>query len=746
MKTPKNNGDGKQFPKAATPSEPHYRNLVDNAVIGIIDVTLDGKVIYANQAAAKMVGYDWPDEARKVNAISLWHDPKKREEFISKLFEFGYVNNFEVEYITRTGKIITVLSSATLHGDVISSMVVDISEHARARSMLELSDARLRRAAEISKTGNWDLDFLTDDLFWSDEVYRIFGLPITDSPPRYEKFLECVVPADREYVDRTWQAAICGEPYDIEHRIQVGAKVKWVREKAELDFDAAGRPVSAAGIVQDITEQKATEEVKATLLHDIGKRLKESECMYRISDSIRTKNSLDEIFQATVSALPAGWHYPDITRGKLRYKKKTWVSEEFEETEWKQSSDIVIGGQNLGSVEVYYLEPCPTLDEGPFMVEERKLIDNIGRTISEAIEHQIAEELLKDSEASLRMIYESAPIIIDGFDKNGRCVMWNKECENVFGWTAEEMFSQENPLALFYPDPEIQQRVIESVMHTPDNTPKEWNPLRKDGSEITCLWANFRLPNGNIISLGQDITERKEAEKKVEKYQGRLKSLALQLTLAEEQERRRLAADLHDHISQSLALTRLRLATARKGLPKNDQRDARFNEISQALLQAIQDTRHLIFELSSPSLNELGLGAAIKEWVEEQVENKHGLQAEFLDDAQGVELDDDLRAIMYRNVRELLTNTIKHADAKTVSVALKGTANQLTITIQDDGKGFDPDVTFHNARSSGGFGLFSIQERMADLGGEFEIVSQPGTGCRVMLQVPIEGQTAGDQT
>jgi len=132
--------------------------------------------------------------------------------------------------------------------------------------------------------------------------------------------------------------------------------------------------------------------------------------------------------------------------------------------------------------------------------------------------------------------------------------------------------------------------------------------------------------------------------------------------------------------------------------------------------------------------------------VEEQVENKHGLQAEFLDDAQGVELDDDLRAIMYRNVRELLTNTIKHADAKTVSVALKGTANQLTITIQDDGKGFDPDVTFHNARSSGGFGLFSIQERMADLGGEFEIVSQPGTGCRVMLQVPIEGQTAGDQT
>jgi PAS domain S-box-containing protein len=493
----------------------------------------------------------------------------------------------------------------------------------------------------------------------------------------------------------------------------------------------------------DITEQKKANEVKAALLHDIGERLKETECMYKISDAIRTKDSLDEIFQDIVSALPPGWHYPDITRGKLRYKEKTWVSEEFEETEWKQSSDIVIAGQILGCVEVYYLEPCPVLDEGPFMMEERKLIDNIGRTISEVIEHQIAQELLKDSEASLRMIYEFAPIMIDAFDKNGRCIMWNKECEKVFGWTAEEMFSQENPLTLFYPDPEIQQRVIESVIHAPDTTPKEWNPLRKDGSETTCLWANYMLPNGSIICLGQDITERKEAEKKVEKYQGRLKSLASQLTLAEEQERRRIAADLHDHIGQSLALTRLQLATARKGLPKNDKRDAQFNEISQALLQAIQDTRNLIFELSSPSLNELGLGAAIKEWVEEQVENKHGLQTEFLDDAQGVELGDDMRAILYRNVRELLTNSIKHADAKTVSVALKGTANQLTITIQDDGKGFDPEETPQNARSPGSFGLFSIQERMADLGGEFEIVSQPGTGSKVTLRVPIEGQTAG---
>jgi len=249
-----------------------------------------------------------------------------------------------------------------------------------------------------------------------------------------------------------------------------------------------------------------------------------------------------------------------------------------------------------------------------------------------------------------------------------------------------------------------------------------------------------------FTAVFNNITERKKAEEKIKKYQHRLKALASQLTLTEEKERRRLASELHDHVGQSLALTRMQLATARKGLPPGERLDAQLEDISQSLFQIIRDTRHLIFDLSSPSLNELGLGAAIGEWMEEQAATKHGLQVELFDHAKNVTLDVNLRAILFRNVRELLTNVIKHAQAKSLSVRLEGTADYLDITIQDDGLGFDPTVALHGVNARERFGLFSVQERMTDLGGKLDIVSQPGAGCKAVLHLAIQTQTQNPDT
>ncbi len=493
----------------------------------------------------------------------------------------------------------------------------------------------------------------------------------------------------------------------------------------------------------DISNRKQVEENRDQLMHDVTERLKESRCIYTIVNSIRTSESLDELFHDTMVAIPLGWQYPDITRCKLRYNDDEWVSEPFEETVWKQSSGIIVDNKICGSIEVYYIEKMPLQDEGPFISHERHLLDSIAHTLSEAIERKLATELLKDSETRLRMIYDYAPIMIYAFDAKGRCVMWNKECERVFGWTAEEVFSYETPLGLFYPDPVIQKQIVQSMLK-PDNTLREWYPVSKNGLRIACLWACFKLPDGNVISLGQDITKRKQAEQKLNEYQQRLKSLAVQLTLAEEQERRRIAADLHDNVGQTLALTRLQLVTARKDVVKDSKQDVLFDDISKSLLEAIQDTRHLIFELSSPSLNEFGLGAAIREWMDENVAKKHGLKVNFFDHAQGVLLGKDLRAILFRNVRELLTNAIKHAQANSVSVWLENKAGQLSISIEDDGVGFDPEQTLQGVNATGGFGLFSVQERMNDLGGKMEILSQPGKGCRIVMRLSVKDQSSGE--
>jgi len=140
-------------------------------------------------------------------------------------------------------------------------------------------------------------------------------------------------------------------------------------------------------------------------------------------------------------------------------------------------------------------------------------------------------------------------------------------------------------------------------------------------------------------------------------------------------------------------------------------------------------------------MNELGLSAAIAEWLEVQIEKRHGLQIDFfdgLDENRKKNLEESMRAILFRNVRELLTNVVKHARAKKVSVHLNNDATQLKITIVDDGVGFDPDAANQMGNRADHFGLFSIQERMADLGGKLDIRSAPGKGCTAMLEVPLK--------
>ena len=117
----------------------------------------------------------------------------------------------------------------------------------------------LSKAQELGNIGTWELDIKKNILIWTDENYRIFGVP-PGTEMNYEIFLNCVHPDDREYVNEAWSAGLNKEPYDIEHRLIVNGEVKWVREKADIEFDPEGNPVIAIGFTQDITDRKKAEE------------------------------------------------------------------------------------------------------------------------------------------------------------------------------------------------------------------------------------------------------------------------------------------------------------------------------------------------------------------------------------------------------------------------------------------------------------------------------------------------------
>ena len=175
------------------------------------------------------------------------------------------VRDWECEVVHRDGTRQTLLINAaplrSSDGAIwgVVGTFTDISERKQAEEALRHSREDLNRAQSVAQTGSWRLDVQRNELLWSDETHRIFGIP-KGTPLTYEKFLAAVHHEDRQYVDRQWQMALQGESYETEHRIVVGNQIKWVQEKSELEFDAEGNLRSGFGTVQDVSYRKQTEE------------------------------------------------------------------------------------------------------------------------------------------------------------------------------------------------------------------------------------------------------------------------------------------------------------------------------------------------------------------------------------------------------------------------------------------------------------------------------------------------------
>ena len=161
-------------------------------------------------------------------------------------------------------------------------------------------------------------------------------------------------------------------------------------------------------------------------------------------------------------------------------------------------------------------------------------------------------------------------------------------------------------------------------------------------------------------------------------------------------------------------------------------------EIYKHLDQVIQDMRSLTFDLGSPTLYELGIEAAVREYLDEEIRQKHGIETEFEDDTRSKPLDSDICAILYRAVRELLINVVKHAQARRVKISIHKDNGNIRINVIDNGVGFKSDAEGFASNKTAGFGLFSIRERLNYLGGSVEIESESGKGTQVTLIAPMK--------
>ncbi len=369
-------------------------------------------------------------------------------------------------------------------------------------------------------------------------------------------------------------------------------------------------------------------------------------------------------------------------------------------------------------------------------------------TALDITERKAAEEAIRASEKKLRSIFETAANLITSVNEQGIIVDCNDRVREFLGYEKEEILDQ--PMArIIHPDYlEKAQNALKEILARGFSYNKEYKMVRKDGSLIDVSINSSAIEDEHgrytrTLCIIDDITERKGAQQRLLDDREQLKSLASQLSLAEERERRRLATVLHDHVGQSLVFSKIKLDQMRKSESAGELTEA-LNDVSRRLGQVIQDTRTLTFDLSDPILYELGFEVAVAEWLTDQVQEKHGIETEFQDDGQAKPLDEDIRALLFRNVREVLINIIKHAQARRVKVAVGKADKSICVSVEDDGVGFDPVEVAATAVKKAEFGLFSIRKRLEQLGGRVEIESKPGRGTKITMTAPLKYKQAND--
>ena len=210
-----------------------------------------------------------------------------------------------------------------------------------------------------------------------------------------------------------------------------------------------------------------------------------------------------------------------------------------------------------------------------------------------------------------------------------------------------------------------------------------------------------------------------------------LRSLAAELALADDRDRYRLARSIHDELCQTLNLLSLQLGMAQRRAPTGEMK-ASLVEMAALMKEAGRSAQKLMFDLSPPVLHVLGLLPAVQ-WLGEQIESRHGLKVHVNDDREPKELDEAANLLLFRAVRELIHNAVRHAKVSSVNVEMRRQGGDLVVAVDDRGVGFDAQIA-HRQRTRGLPGVFAWVEY---LGGCVEIRTAPGSGATVILTVPM---------
>ena len=352
-----------------------------------------------------------------------------------------------------------------------------------------------------------------------------------------------------------------------------------------------------------------------------------------------------------------------------------------------------------------------------------------------------AEEASKLANLELTQIFETSADAMRVVDRDFNVLRINQTFSTLSGMPREEIIGKKCFDVLHGPLCETPSCPLVRILNNEDRVEIDSEKMRKDGTKIPCIITAtpFRGTNGDIIGIVEDfkdISGRKRSEQELMESRGKLRNLAAHLQVIREEERERIAHEIHDELGQALTALKMDVHWIRRKLSEpEDSLVKKTITMSTLIDSTVHSVKRIISELRPRLLDDFGLAAAI-EWQVEEVVERTGIQCDIELEPEDIVLDEARSIAVFRIFQEALTNITRHAHATRVRVSLKENAFAVKMRVSDNGKG----ISKKQLSGLQSFGLIGMRERAHTFGGKLIISGTRGGGTTLDVSIPIQGK------
>jgi PAS domain S-box-containing protein len=713
-------------------SQKYFRAMIENIADAILLLDANGKVLYQSPSTTRISGYNL-NEIQKLNALDLIHpeDQKRDEQMFAALVKLpGMTVRTEHRFLHKDGHYIWIEGSyVNLLNDELNVIIFNYHDithlkKAEAETVIALDEklATLNRISEsvISLDNDWRYTFLNDKALLTHPAGKeaTIGKVFWEVHPEMnslfkEKFLtakktNCEVKFENfSKAFNTWFAVKVFPSRDGTTVFYTDVSVERMAEIKIKESEARLLEAQAIGHIgsweTDFNSQNVIWSLETFKIFELDHHACQpayTTFLEFVHEEDRAK--VDKAFRDSMTSGQSNMleHRIITSAGKLKWLEQRWVFTQ----ETQHTHARAVG-------------TCQD-------ITERK-----------KAELQIeTEKRLSDS------LIQGLPGMFYLYDRDGKFRRWNKNLEEVSGYSAEEIGNM-HPFDFFHRDEkEIVSATIDSIFATGKDEISA-DLYTKDKRKIPYFFNGYRIQlegNEYLIGMGIDISERVRAEEALASYANEVKKLTTHLEKIREEERTRIAREIHDELGQQLTGLKMDIEWIAKKMSPGGTILEKITEMISLIDQTVITVRRIVSELRPGVLDDLGLVAAL-EWQCKEFEKRTGIKCESEVRINYMSFGKELSINLFRMYQEALTNIARHSRATHAQTILDEVNNNLILTVKDNGIGFGKE----RSKTGGSWGLVGMRERAALFKGSIAINAGPGEegGTIVEIKIPVQNTT-----